>query len=254
MESLSRLSRLSTAPGEARPRTAGFTLIEMLIVLAIIMVLVVIALTSQSSFNRSFLLSNTAYDIALTMRGAQNYGVGGRTIGSGTVGYGLDFQKSSPTSFLLFADSYPGLSGWPLCHETPLQSQPGSQPGDCRYTAGQDTQVASYTIGNGISIEDLCVYVAGPNAWECASNNAFSQLDIVFARPNAVPYLSAGSGGTNIGWLCSAGNYDNSYVPYCTLSETITKACIKLTSANGGLKVVEVNAAGEITANGDTCS
>lgn len=232
----------------------GFTLIEMIVVIGIIGVLAVIALTSQSSFNRSFLLTNTAYDVALTMRNAQNYGIGGRTFGSGSFGYGIDFQKDSTHSFLLFGDSDPNLTGFPLCHQPPLNTQPGAQWGDCHYTGGSDTQRATYQIGNGVSIQDLCVYIAESSSWQCSSSNAFSQLDIVFARPNADTFISAGAAGMNTGWLCSANNDDNLYgASYCMVGSTVTKACIKLTSSNGGLKVVEVNAAGEITANGDTC-
>ena len=46
----------------------GFTLIELLIVLAIIATVTTIALSSQSNFNKTLILANTAYDIALTLR------------------------------------------------------------------------------------------------------------------------------------------------------------------------------------------
>lgn len=242
---MSRHGKILRAPTRSR----GFTLIEMLIVIAIIMVLAVIALTSQSSFNRSFLLANTAYDVALTIRGAQNYGVGGQTIGASSVGYGVDFQLASPRAFILFADSFPDVNGTPLCH--PVKSgeppPPNPAPGDCRYEAGSDVQAASYKIGNGISIQDFCVDVpsGATDNWECASGGSFAQLDIVFARPNATTYMAAGTSGGS--WLYSENN------PFRVVGQTITKACIKLTSSSGGLAVVEVNAAGEITATGNAC-
>ena len=242
---MSRHGRILRAPTRHR----GFTLIEMLIVIAIIMVLAVIALTSQSSFNRSFLLANTAYDVALTLRSAENYGVGGQTIGASSVGYGVDFQLASPRAFILFADTYPDVSGTPLCH--PVSSSgptpPNPQPGDCRYEAGSDVQAASYKIGNGISIQDFCIDVptGATDNWECASGGTFAQLDVVFARPNATPYMAAGTSGG--GWLYSGNN------PFHAVGQVITKACIKLTSNSGGLEVVEVNAAGEITATGSAC-
>lgn len=251
MEPFSRLSRLKAAVGSARHQESsrGFTLIEMLIVLAIIMVLAVIALTSQTSFNRTFLLSNTAYDVALTMRNAQYYGVGGRTIGVSNVGYGLDFQIGSPTTFTLFGDSSP-TSGPDLCHSQAGlvggANSPAAQSGDCRYSVGQDVQAASYTIGNGVLVTDLCVEPVGSSAWLCASSHDFSQLDIVFARPSTNTFMTAGTSGST--WLCSSGDG----AAFCSTGQNIMKACIML-GVNGAQKVVEVNSVGEITVNGDSC-
>ena len=49
-------------------RKAGFTLIEMIIVIAIIGIITLVVIVSQGSFNKSLILSNAAYDLALALR------------------------------------------------------------------------------------------------------------------------------------------------------------------------------------------
>ena len=53
--------------GLALSLSKGFTLIELMVVLAIIVVITTVVLTSQSSFNKSLILANTSYDIALSL-------------------------------------------------------------------------------------------------------------------------------------------------------------------------------------------
>lgn len=53
----------------------GFTLIELLVTITIFVILTGVVLFSQTGFNNTILLKNLAYDISLTVRQAQNYGV-----------------------------------------------------------------------------------------------------------------------------------------------------------------------------------
>src|SRR3989338_7579467 len=61
----------------------GFTLVELLVTLSLFVVLTTIVLFSQSKFNGSILLTNLAYDVAITVRQAQTYGVNVRETSSG---------------------------------------------------------------------------------------------------------------------------------------------------------------------------
>lgn len=218
-----------------RPRR-GFTLIELMVVLAIIAIITAVAITSQSAFNKTLVLANTAYDVALTLRSAETYGLGSRAIsGITNTGYGVDFNSGTPASFTLFADTYPSAaSGGSLCHPSPSNGStaPDAQPGDCAYEPGQDVKVANYALGNGITINNFCAETA--SAWVCAnaSSGAITSLDVVFSRPNAAPFMSV----------------DGTYaVP------PVTAACLELTSPQGGARFVSVNATGEITANASSC-
>lgn len=211
----------------------GFTLIELLIIVGIIAALTAIIFTSQSSFNKSLILANTAYDIALALRLAETYGLGNRaTAGLSNIGYGLDFNRATPASFIFFADSYPLPSTNPGCHQATDPTAPDAQPGDCAYEAGQDRKITSYTLGNGITVSNFCALPSG-GQWACASSGGLSSLDIVFARPNTQAFMSAN------------GAYST--------TAPVTAACLTVSSAGGGARYVSVSTSGEITANASSC-
>ncbi|MBI3572363.1 type II secretion system protein [Candidatus Kaiserbacteria bacterium] len=210
---------------------AGFTLIELLVVLAIIAVVTGIVLTSQSSFNRTLVVANTAYDVALTLRSAETYGLGSRGVGALTnAGYGIDFEKATPSSFTLFLDKYPSAGAAFSCHPAADPSAPSAEPGDCVYEAAQGEKVSLYTLGNGITLSNFCAYAGG--AWSCAADTLTS-LAIVFARPNPVAFISAN------------GSY--------SLTTPASAACLTLSSPAGGSRYVSVNSVGRITAGATSC-
>ncbi len=217
-----------------RKLVSGFTLIELIVVLAIITVILGIAFTSQSSFNRSLILANTAYDIGLTFRSSETYGIATRAAGTDVnTGYGLHFMKQSPNnSFIFFEDSYPPLPQSSACHPNTLGSDtPAAKPGDCVYTLGRDIQTSTYSLNNGITIADFCV--RNGSSWSCANSHGagLSSLDVVFARPNPTPFMSAN------------GSYVSGY----------NEACLSLTSSSGGARYVSVSASGEIDPHAVSC-
>jgi prepilin-type N-terminal cleavage/methylation domain-containing protein len=203
----------------------GFTLIELLVVFAIIVSIMGVVFTSQGSFNKTFTLTNTAYDVALSLRGAQTYGLGSRAVGTTVnAGYGLHFESSTPASFSFFADTSPVAS----C------STPDCKPGNYVYTAGSDALVRTYTLGNGITLTDFCAYTS---SWTCATAHGgyaggLSSLDVVFARPNPDPFMSVN------------GSYSQ-VLP-------ATAACLTLSSSLGS-RYVSVSSAGQISASAASC-
>ena len=223
-------------------RSSGFTLIELLVVLAIITVIMGIVFSSQSSFNKTLILTNTAYDIALTLRDAESYGLGSRaaTGGVSNAGYGVDFQSASPGQFTFFADTYPAPSAsGSACHPNLSgdASSPTALPGDCTYEPSTtqnpnfDQKVTSYTLGNGITVSDFCIPDAGGNEF-CKVHNGLTWLDVVFSRPNPSAFIRAG-----VGSFIDVGS----------------SACITLTSPQGGFRYVSIASSGEITANAASC-
>lgn len=217
-----------------RGAARGFTLIEMMVVLTIIIVITGVVLSSQSSFNKTLILANTAYDLALTIRSAETYGIASQVSeGITNAGYGLDFQAASDDTFTFFADSYPSPSASAPCHPSPDPSAPDAKPGNCAYDEGSDAIVSVYTLGNGVTFSDFCAYAAG--GWECKNSNggSLSTLDIVFVRPNAEPFMTAN------------GNY--------SASTPVTQSCLALTSPQGGARYVSVSASGAINANAESC-
>lgn len=191
----------------------GFTLVELMVVLAIIVIITSVVLTSQSSFNKTLILSNTAYDIALTLRSVETYGLGSRALGTTVnAGYGLHFDGGTSGSFILFADTWPIAS----C------DRPDCKPGDNVYTSGADSLVQTYTLGNRMTISDFCALSGG--SWSCG----LSSLDIVFSRPNPDALISANG-------------------------LSYSSACITVTSPQGGMKYVSIAASGQINADASSC-
>jgi len=198
----------------------GFTLIELLIVLAIIATVTTITLSSQSDFNKTLILANTAYDIALTLRSAESFGIGSRALpGVANAGYGLHFQSGSPDSFILFADTSPPLAG--SC------TRPDCKPGDRLYDS-TDALVQTYTLGNNITIGDFCTFSDRPR---CVSTGELQSLDIVFVRPNSDAFIRANG---------------SSYAEY-------TGACLALVASREESRFVSVTASGEILAKAASC-
>lgn len=199
---------------------------ELLVVLAIIISIMGIVLTSQSSFNKSFLLANTTYDIALTLRFTESLGVGTLAVGStANAGRGVHFDRATPNSFKLFADTSPQSA-------TCTTQTPDCKPGDKVYTDGQDQRTQTYTLGNGVTVSDFCARAESGN-WSCAHSldEALASLDIVFARPNPDAFIRANG----------------------VVSASYTSACIAVRSLEGALRFVSIAPSGSITASASSC-
>ncbi|OGG62590.1 hypothetical protein A3I46_02440 [Candidatus Kaiserbacteria bacterium RIFCSPLOWO2_02_FULL_54_13] len=198
----------------------GFTLVELIVVLTIIGVITVVTLNSQSSFNKSLILSNTAYDIALTLRSAETFGINSRAanaLPTSSAGYGVHFDTSTEEAsrtILLFADTKGDIS----CGG----QRPDCKPGNHEYDAVGDTLVQTYTLGNGVTVNGLY-----------ADGEPVGSLDVVFERPNPDAFMSA----------------DGSYSDI----NPVTAACITITSPQGGTRYITVAASGAIAANAPSC-
>lgn len=165
----------------------GFTLVEMLVVLVIIGIVTTIALVGQSTFNRSLLLTDTAYTLALSIREMQSLGLSSRKYNSvQNPGYGAHFSTGSLRSYTLFADigRQQGVPG--NCPVGTDPTLPDSKPGNCLYdTTGSpvDGVVQTFTFSRGYSIEKFCGTDAGGT--ERCSPGYLTDLDIAFLRSDS---------------------------------------------------------------------
>ena len=202
----------------------------MLVVIAIIGIITLVVLVSQGSFNKSIILSNAAYDLALAVRSTESYGIASRlaTPTDTHTGYGIEFRTGP--AFVFFSDSNPANPT--SCHPAPPAGAdaPDAKWGNCVYDAGLDTLITNYTLNHGITISNVCAY-AGSTRY-CTANGTLLRLDVVFVRPDPAPFLTK-----------DGASYDAS----------ITSACITLTSPQGGTRYVSVAATGEIDANATPC-
>lgn len=136
----------------------GFSLIELLVCIAIISVISVVMLARYKSFNSTILLRNLAYEVALSIREAQVLGISVRgESGSFTNAYGMHFT-SDATTYTLFVDRPLG----------------GGDPANGQYDPGEE--VTTYTIGQENEIKSLCA--------NKACTPAVTTLDVLFQRPD----------------------------------------------------------------------
>ena len=222
-------------------RQGGFTLIEMLVVLAIIIIVTAIALAGQSGFNRTEALNNVAYDIGLSLRQAESYGVANVINGVGSdvgnnIPYGLYFKANKPSSYVFFADVYPSATD-----NCPRGLKPDCQPGDHEYEApnvngNNDLDVQDYALNNGFTINAFCVTDGSNKSCTTGVGGApLVELAITFSRPNAQVTIAGNDAGGGNNWKT---NY--------------TFACIQLYSSNQETRYVSVSSNGQILAGPQT--
>ncbi len=78
----------------------GFTMVEMLVSLGIILIITSIVLLGQNSFNKNLVLVDTAYTVAFTLRQAQTLALSSRKVGTiQNAGYGTHFANGSMIPF-----------------------------------------------------------------------------------------------------------------------------------------------------------
>jgi prepilin-type N-terminal cleavage/methylation domain-containing protein len=160
-------------------RQRGFTLMELLVVVAIIIVISALMLASTNKFGGESQLQNLAYDIALSVREAQVYGISVQRVGtSGTnfnAGYGMHFDMANYTTYNLFADvAQDGL------YQVTYMTTP------------EDVQPSPYSIGQGFYISKLCATPISTGTEICtgSSPTSVTRLDILFIRPEPDAYIS----------------------------------------------------------------
>ena len=163
--------------GQRKLQYRGFTLVELLVVMTILVMISSLILMRHNAFRAHLLLRSLAYEVALAIRQAQVYGLGIKEfqgisdpIAAFEIGYGVHFDESIPNSFLLFADIND----------------------DRIYTATNDSIVQRFKLSNGNSIVDVCAG-SGVNV-----GCGITQLDVVYERPEPEAFITGGSGTATI--------------------------------------------------------
>lgn len=144
----------------------GFTLIELIVTMAVLLVITTISLAGYPEFNQRVALKKTVQEIALVIRQAQAYGLGVKEYepGSGVYpGYGVKFNLAEPAKFVLFAD---------------LND-------DKVYSSVIDGLTETFKIKSGDKIVELCG--DGGSGLVCG----FISIDIVYYRPSPVVDIKA---------------------------------------------------------------
>jgi prepilin-type N-terminal cleavage/methylation domain-containing protein len=143
---------------------SGLSLVELIVVISIFAGISLLVLVKFSVFNNTILTNNLAYDIALSIRQAQTFGINVRGVGIGgsavfDTGFGVRFSSSSPGSYIFFGDTNK----------------------DKQYQGSELIEVFSLLGGNVIS--EICG-VLSSGLENCTSLGDISAIDIVFTRPD----------------------------------------------------------------------
>jgi prepilin-type N-terminal cleavage/methylation domain-containing protein len=168
----------------------GFTLVEMVVCIAIFAMMTALLVAKYGTFNQSVLLTDLAYDTAITVRTAQTYGLGVQSTGGSNpfnYAYGVEFCANvngcgtigsvhlTNNFFVLFSDV----------------------KNDKFFDAG-NIQQSIYTLTRGAIVSGICVTT------DCTAPDGNLRLDITFKRPNPDAII------------CSTAKCENSttHVPY----------------------------------------
>lgn len=174
-------------------------------------------LTNNARFGGAIALRNLAYDIGLSVRQAQVYGISVARFGTGggtyDVGYGMHFALDDSRHYVLFADA-------------------GVQNG--LYDSGElgaSELVAETSIERGYYVSDLCATLPGGS-----ETCSLEQLDIFFKRPEPDAYISVNGAPLSF-------NADGKVIS-TSLNE---RARIVVASPRGDCMSVSVEATGQIS-------
>lgn len=136
----------------------GFTLIEMVVSLAIVTAILTVVLFNYSSFTSNLALSSAAQELAITIRQAQVYGLIVREVAPGggnfQSAYGIYIDKVANTGYVIFADT----------NNNKIYNNPGEL-------------IQSITFRDGIKISDV-------NNGTANSPSGSSRIHVTFLRPN----------------------------------------------------------------------
>lgn len=175
-------------------RVRGFTLVELIVSLAVILILTTILLWRYPETSVRLTLANMTHTVSLLVREAQVRGSAIDSMNSSLGGYGIYLQWSQPDRLILFGD---------LVDET--VDMPYNIPiGNGLYEdESVDETKTTTTLSKGYVISKLCVGTGFPFTCNDSHTPAISSLTISFTRPSPMPaiYIN-GSKSTSYAAAC----------------------------------------------------
>lgn len=179
-----------------RKDKAGYSLVELLFVMGMVFLLAAISLVNYNRFGKEVELENSAYDVALTVRTAQFFGINRRDDLTSSFDepkpYGVYFNTSlvsppqgiSQESFMMFIDQDGGVNDTNNLFDNNFSV-------DSACVANSSTECLDiYTLNKGMYISNLC---AGTGSSDCTTRD---ELHITFKRPNPDATISVDNTGT----------------------------------------------------------
>lgn len=173
--------------------TKGFTIAELMVSIAIVMVIGTVIIMNQNDFNRSVKLQNITHEIATLIRDTQSRAVNSEVAGYPDYGLGVHFNEvnsSLNNQIYIFANRPEDIS-----------VQRSSYTYDGVYDEGVDPDddpapLEIMTMPTEFEITQLCTREASTNI--CTNNHSRS---VAFARPNLTPKFGRVNSTVTADWL-----------------------------------------------------
>jgi prepilin-type N-terminal cleavage/methylation domain-containing protein len=179
---------------QASKLVRGFSLIELIITVSIMLIVTSAVLFRQAKFSSDILITNMAYEVALSVREAAVLGLSSRQDSSGyRVGYGVHFEPASesggsPDSFINFVDVSNALV-------TDTVSD-NDNVFDYFYTPNTaDVVDKVINLTQGQRIKEYGARSSSNSAWNCGPSNG-QTLNIAYVRPNPEAHITMGTNST----------------------------------------------------------
>jgi len=205
--------------------TRAFTLVELMVTVSIFVFMTTLVISKYGNFNQNVLLTNLAYDMALTFRTAQTFGVSVKAADDQNnpcnqpgaspfqCVYGIHFDTLKNTTFTLYA--------MPISTARTYYTYPAGAGGADIYT---------YTLRNGAHIDSITdqsnTHSIGPT---------YPTVDVYFKRPDSSSHI------------CMVDPAGTS--PQCDAAAGITSVRVKIVSDSNAnnYRTVVVYRNGQIT-------
>lgn len=176
-------------------RVRGFTLVELIISLAIILMLTTILLWRYPETSVRLTLANMSHTTALLVREAQVRGSAIDSLNGSIGGYGVYLERNRPAQLFLFGDTID--SAMPMPYGVPI--------GDGLYATSSPVDETKKTtiLTRGYIVDKICVGTGFPFNCNTSNSPAVDSLTISFTRPMPTPdiYIN-GSKDTNYSAAC----------------------------------------------------
>jgi prepilin-type N-terminal cleavage/methylation domain-containing protein len=164
-------------------KSKGFTLVELMVSVGIFVFMTALVVAKYGNFNQSVLLTDLAYDVALTIRTAQTYGLS----------VGRAYDTGSDTSFQYYYgvhfDNSAGNNQNIILYAVPVSTS-GNPP---TYDQLGVVDIANYSIKRGAKILNACM---GNDENDCSTANG--KVDIVFKRPDPTAVICSQASCNNV--------------------------------------------------------